>query len=362
MHMNYIGEKIKELRRKNDMTQEKLADYLCVSYQTISKWETGVSNPDVYTIAPIARLFGITTDELLGVTSGDCRRAGYDSAYENYWQKDITEMYNIAKEAVAEFPGDMKYLEWLAAMEYYMAFDDEYCNSRSDESLTELLEQSIKHYKTVIENTDDYMLKEKAINGIVMNLKYLGRIDEAKRYAYLLPEESGKTRDEILSQCLEGQKLFTIRQKMLYRNIKKVLSVLNNMMIDSSPSDAITTSVLDTEEAIMKAVVPDENKLGFWYYLYQIYIKRAECAVSSEEYENAIGFLRIAKTYAQKSDSLYNNGVYYYTCPLLKGYGDEWTVEDSVLHDGIDYWKWKVSQPIFDSIRENNDFKELLVL
>ncbi|NLC20063.1 MAG: helix-turn-helix transcriptional regulator [Clostridiales bacterium] len=40
--MYHIGQKIKELRRKYDITQEKLADYLCVSYQAVSKWETGV--------------------------------------------------------------------------------------------------------------------------------------------------------------------------------------------------------------------------------------------------------------------------------------------------------------------------------
>ena len=38
-----IGEKIKELRKTQDITQEKLADYLNISYQAISKWENGVS-------------------------------------------------------------------------------------------------------------------------------------------------------------------------------------------------------------------------------------------------------------------------------------------------------------------------------
>ncbi len=42
MHL-MLGEKIKELRREQNMTQETLADLLGVSYQAVSKWETGVS-------------------------------------------------------------------------------------------------------------------------------------------------------------------------------------------------------------------------------------------------------------------------------------------------------------------------------
>lgn len=41
--MAHIGIKIKELRKKKDMTQEKLAEYLHVSFQAVSKWETGDS-------------------------------------------------------------------------------------------------------------------------------------------------------------------------------------------------------------------------------------------------------------------------------------------------------------------------------
>ena len=41
--MENIGKRIKELRRARDMTQERLAEYLNVSFQAISKWETGVS-------------------------------------------------------------------------------------------------------------------------------------------------------------------------------------------------------------------------------------------------------------------------------------------------------------------------------
>lgn len=39
--------KLAELRKKQGMTQQELGDILCVSYQTISKWENGVVYPDI---------------------------------------------------------------------------------------------------------------------------------------------------------------------------------------------------------------------------------------------------------------------------------------------------------------------------
>ena len=41
--MTNIGQRIKELRKQNDLTQEKMADFLGVTYQSVSKWETGIS-------------------------------------------------------------------------------------------------------------------------------------------------------------------------------------------------------------------------------------------------------------------------------------------------------------------------------
>ena len=66
-----LGERIKELRKKNDLTQEKLADFLCVSYQAVSKWECGLSSPDLSLIVPLSKLLHVTTDELLGAVSDE---------------------------------------------------------------------------------------------------------------------------------------------------------------------------------------------------------------------------------------------------------------------------------------------------
>ena len=66
-----LGEKINELRKKNGMTQEMLADCLHVSSQAVSKWERGVANPDLELIPAIAELFKVSSDELLGLSTGE---------------------------------------------------------------------------------------------------------------------------------------------------------------------------------------------------------------------------------------------------------------------------------------------------
>lgn len=62
-----IGDKIYNLRKKKNMSQEELASVLNVSRQTISKWETGESNPDFDKIVPLCNFFEISTDELMKV-------------------------------------------------------------------------------------------------------------------------------------------------------------------------------------------------------------------------------------------------------------------------------------------------------
>lgn len=62
--MNF-GEKLFELRKEKNLSQEEVADQLNVTRQTVSKWETNQSTPDFDKIVPLCELFGISTEELL---------------------------------------------------------------------------------------------------------------------------------------------------------------------------------------------------------------------------------------------------------------------------------------------------------
>jgi len=60
-----IGENIAALRRKAGLTQEDLSVKMCVTAQAVSKWENDLSFPDIENIRSMAKLFGVTVDELL---------------------------------------------------------------------------------------------------------------------------------------------------------------------------------------------------------------------------------------------------------------------------------------------------------
>ena len=60
-----VGEKLFELRKSKNLTQDDVAEKLEVTRQTISKWETNQSTPDFDKIVPLCNLYEITPNELL---------------------------------------------------------------------------------------------------------------------------------------------------------------------------------------------------------------------------------------------------------------------------------------------------------
>ena len=59
-----IGERIKELRIKNNLTQKDLADQLHVTFQTVSKWENNTNEPDLATIKELSKILNCSINDL----------------------------------------------------------------------------------------------------------------------------------------------------------------------------------------------------------------------------------------------------------------------------------------------------------
>ena len=60
-----FNEKLQQLRKQNNMTQEQLAEKLYVSRAAVSKWESGKGYPNIESLKAISKLFSVSIDDLL---------------------------------------------------------------------------------------------------------------------------------------------------------------------------------------------------------------------------------------------------------------------------------------------------------
>ena len=301
-----IGEKIKELRIKHDLTQEKLADYLFVSYQAVSKWECGLSNPDLTLIAPLTKLFNVTSDELLGITpkeETDVRYKDLKNLYQETWQTgDLKKRYEICKDAVCEYPGDMFFLSQFAWAEAMLSFDFE-----DDKEYIEAQEKAIKLFARVIEDCKDSDIRNHSIFGIIQYLSFRGRYEEAKKYLELYPNGEYYSKDELMEYCLVGEEKIAHHQKLLDKLIYKILSNLGTCSMEA----------IEAQEQIIDAIVVDQNYLGYNDILSNNYLEKAKIYIRANKFDKSIKALQKAKYYALEYDKLMKKESYQYTSPFL---------------------------------------------
>ena len=98
---NTIGKNISILRKKQGLTQEELAKQLNVSFQAVSKWETGSSYPDISVLPLLANIFHCDIDSLLGYPAEQRKILDYDDRYKTdgyYWGTQPSNMcYEVMK-------------------------------------------------------------------------------------------------------------------------------------------------------------------------------------------------------------------------------------------------------------------------
>lgn len=120
-----LGDKIKELRKRDDRKQEDLANALGVTNQAVSRWEANGGYPDMEIIPAIANYFGITIDELFGYENDRDKKV--DSfikqikemnSRNNGVDINIDECLALAREAMIEFPANEKIMLCLADVLY----------------------------------------------------------------------------------------------------------------------------------------------------------------------------------------------------------------------------------------------------
>lgn len=70
MRCSLVSNKIIQARERLGLTQQQLAEKLCVTNKAVSKWECGVTLPDISLLVPLCRVLGLTVQELLDEYDG----------------------------------------------------------------------------------------------------------------------------------------------------------------------------------------------------------------------------------------------------------------------------------------------------
>ena len=60
-----LGKFIKELRQEKKLTQREIGEKLNITDNSVSKWERGINTPDIYYLAPLSKILGVSINELL---------------------------------------------------------------------------------------------------------------------------------------------------------------------------------------------------------------------------------------------------------------------------------------------------------
>ena len=106
-----IGKKIRLLRKNNDVTQDKLAAYLGVTPQAVSRWESEICYPDIETLPQIADFFGVGMDELLcydSIQKESKIKAYLHDAEVLYENEKLDDCLALLREAYAEIPSSFE--------------------------------------------------------------------------------------------------------------------------------------------------------------------------------------------------------------------------------------------------------------
>lgn len=161
-----IGEKIRLLRKKNDVTQDKLAERLGVTPQAVSRWESGVCYPDMNYLPAIADYFSVSMDELLCYTGAGkaARVAEYLEEVERLLDRDkVTDALEVLRSAMAEIPSDYSLmLEAAGVLSLYAGMLAEAgSGERVEAAVSAALNEAVSLCRRILDDcTDDHLRDE----------------------------------------------------------------------------------------------------------------------------------------------------------------------------------------------------------
>ncbi len=348
----YLAEKLKELRNQKQISQGKLAQYLNVSFQAVSKWENGNAYPDITLLPDIARFFGITVDELLCVEKSD-----ENKLFEEYNRKagalfrvgKREEALAVWQEAYNRMPNNIDVKEMLMSS---------YFDTDKNKYFLEFVELA-----TDIYNGDDegrawsMYYKGQAISQLARCYAERGDTETAQKWA--LRSVSIFNSAEIISvQIDKGEDLLSDVAFCTYWFLEELFCMAVRIGHDNGipMGDAYKQQCFAVTAKLFEAVYPNDD-MGFeqLQHLRELYEKIAEYEIKGGKNEDIIRrALERAAECREKSTSVKKHVL---THPLLYGTHVEEAPNDNT--ENLKFGKTELAKSIYDDFRSREWFQKL---
>ena len=318
-----FGGRLKALRTGKGLSQEEVAERLGVSPQSVSKWEHGRNNPELSVLLPLARLLGVSADELLEDPPG--RFQSWETRWEAaFWKGEHAEALQTAEEALAALPGDRVWRFRQANGEYQAAALTEDLPER-----LRLLHSSEKHFSALLRDCPAF---EEAGTMLVQVLLALNRRREAETLAEGLPH---REKLRLILDRREGR-TEALRQAIT----RSVLELLNLLLTEGSPA------ALDLAGAILDGAGRDPQLV---FYRMELAFRRGMRLCETGERAAAIGELE-ALTACAAGEEAASPERENLLLPMLEAGSD--TERRRWILDALEH-------PAFDPLREEPAFLTL---
>lgn len=310
-----IGEKIKQLRRVEQITQEALANVIGVTSQAISRWESGVGYPDMETLPLIAKYFRVTIDELLGYKDqADEDRLLYYNDKVNQI-RDYRELVPILRAAVQEFPTNDWLCFRLAEALFHIhitvkggmvGVEDKNAPSANTSERVE----AIAMFKRLLKKTDDGFVRGQSAKYLIGHYKEKGEYDEAEKIVRSLPGVSD-CREIARAHAAPKESYHYFLQRAIIDYITSMAHAIRMTLLGQDDL-GISVKIKKLEELVQVChILFDGGRFGYAHQdmrsLYQdlaiLYVKSGDMDAA---YKNLDMMLYHVKTF----NALFNSGEY----------------------------------------------------
>ena len=223
-----IGEVIRKYRKKQDMTQEEMAGCLGVTAPAVNKWENGNSMPDIMLLAPIARLLGITVDELLSFREELTREEinGLVNELNDRLKKgSYGEVFSWAKKIMEEYPN----CEWLI---WQMAVVLDAQRMFSKIPVAEQYEDYLCDCYIRVLSSNDEQLRRKAADSLFSLYARKEQWEKAEAYLAYFPSDSPERKRKqayLYSKTGRMQEAYKAYEEILFSGCQMASMVLHSM-------------------------------------------------------------------------------------------------------------------------------------